>query len=115
MSRSARNRAARNLRSVTPRGTVGVHTAARPHHVMLDDPHQNGRIRCVGYLGRNPTSVSYAGSGEAGYTSAWAGSQDFYTDPRWSQTVSNQDNTPIQTVHLTAGKGPAYKAGKGKR
>lgn len=88
MSRAARNRLARNHRDSRPSGQIGVHTPARP--ALPECPHDSSRIRVVGYLGRNQTSVRYSGSGEQGYYSAWTGSMDFYTDPRWSATVSSQ-------------------------
>lgn len=88
--------------------------------VPVPDAHNNGRIRAVGYLGRNRTSVHYSGSGDKGYGSAWSGSVDFHTDARWSQTVSNQNSdadvpTTQQVMHPTQHRGPAHKAGKGKR
>jgi hypothetical protein len=90
MSRSARNRVSRNHRanpnSPKPSGVI----QPRPRQIMLDDPHQNGSIRTVGYLGRNPTKTRYAGSGDAGYRSEWAGKTDIFTDHRWDQTISNK-------------------------
>lgn len=40
--------------------------------------------------GGRVSKVRYSGSGEQGYRSAWTGSMDFYTDARWSQTVTSQ-------------------------
>lgn len=85
LSRSSRNRLARNTRGTAPRGVVGVHTPARPGIAVSP---LDSRIRCVGYLGHNPTSVHYSGSGDAGYRSEWAGSADFFTDPRWSDPIN---------------------------
>jgi len=89
MSRSARNRRARNarrrpvVRGTVPPRPISLHTAVCP----LD----SSRIRAVGYLGHNPTRVHYSGSGADGYRSEWAGSPDFWTDRRWSATVSNRE------------------------
>lgn len=91
MSRSARNRVSRNARTQpAPRGTVAPRAARL---TRSEQAHQNSTagIRAVGYLGRNPTRVHYSGSGDAGYRSEWTGRMDFYTDPRWSQTVTNQN------------------------
>lgn len=81
MSRSARNRVAKRTTTV-PRGTV----QPRQQSAQPDNS-----IRCVGYLGRNKQSVSYSGSGDAGYKSEWSRPMDYFTDQRWSQTVSNQN------------------------
>jgi hypothetical protein len=84
LSRSARNRAARNARAsgTVPRGTIQNNRPA-----VL--PPADAGIRAVGYLGRNRTSVKYAGSGQQGYRSEWAmRGHDFFTDPRWDRTVS---------------------------
>jgi hypothetical protein len=91
-SRSARNRRARNARTQpVVRGVVGVHTPARP---IANSPHDHDHtvsIRCVGYLGRNRTSVHYSGSATGGYESEWGrDGWDFFTDPRWDQTLSSQ-------------------------
>lgn len=89
MSRSARNRAAHAARisQTVPSGTV----QPRRMHNSPHDLNHAVSIRSVGYLGRNPTKIRYAGSGTAGYKSEWAGETDLFTDSRWSQTVNNRD------------------------
>lgn len=86
LSRSARNRLARNNRGTVPTGTVQPRTVQNSPH---DPAHSQTGIRTVGYLGRNPTRVHYSGSSTDGYRSEWArDGYDFWTDARWDQTVS---------------------------
>lgn len=71
----------RTIIAARPDPTAGTSPALRAPSCRVD--HAFGPVR-------RTRNVSYAGSGTDGYNSAWAASPEFFTDPRWSQTVSNQ-------------------------
>lgn len=82
MSRSARNRAARNARGTAPRG-VATRTPHVPAFYRDRDP-----VSATGPVGRRGR-VAYGGAGERGYSDAWNRSPYFATaatvDVRWSK------------------------------
>lgn len=92
VSRSARNRSARDNRLVRPVNPNPPAELIRPAHVMPDPI----GIRNLGYPGRTAHKVRYSGSESGGYRSAWSASQYYRTsvtvDSRWSNTITDERN-----------------------
>lgn len=84
MSRSARNRAARNARGTAPRGAVSRNLIPSTRAALSS----RESVTATGPGGRRG-SVSYGGAGERGYADAWSRSPYFKNgitvDARWSK------------------------------
>ena len=85
MSRSARNRAARNARGTTPRGEVSRNVGS----VGTDLTRRTITEVLPSGAGIRRGSVSYGGAGERGYNDAWNRTPYFKNaatiDVRWSK------------------------------
>lgn len=84
MSRSARNRAARDARGTAPRGEVSRNLLPSTHAALT----ARESVTATGAGGRRGR-VAYGGAGERGYSDAWGRSPYFATsatvDVRWSK------------------------------